>query len=187
MSSLVQTPHPPMLNAIFDIDAAHSSVSFGVRHMMIATVKGRMNVRQGHVRVTPDGFDVEAELDPATIHTGLEPRDAHLRSPDFFDVAAHPSVTFRARGVPPPPEGARRGQLPGELTIRGVTRPVVLDVELDGETQEASGRRRAGFVATTTLDRTLWGLTWNQLIEAGGVAVGDKVKVTLDVQLVERA
>lgn len=180
MTTVLQKPQPPAVGSIYDLDAAHSSATFSVRHLMIANVRGSMAIRRGTIAVTPEGYDVDAELDVASIHTGIEARDAHLRSADFFDAETHPTMTFRARGVKDP------YRVKGDLTIRGVTRPVVLDVELEGDGIDATGKRRAGATATTTIDRSLWGLTWNQALEAGGVMVGDKVKVTLDLQAVER-
>jgi polyisoprenoid-binding protein YceI len=172
----------------FDLDPAHSSAEFGVKHLMIATVKGRMKIPRGTVRYDardPAATLVEADVDVASIDTGAPDRDAHLRSPDFFDAAQHPTMRFVATHAEPTGEGA--GQLAGELTIRGVTRPVVLDVEMDGEADDPWGKHRVALTARATLDRTEWGLAWNKALETGGVLVGDKVKVELHVSLVERA
>lgn len=167
-------------------DLAHTQASFAIRHLMIATVRGRIPVRS--VLIERDENDlarsrIEAELDPAGIDTGTPDRDGHLRSPDFFDVAEHPTMRFASTRIERSGDGFR---VHGDLTIRGATRPVVLDVEVLGEIRDDDGKRRIAASATTTFDRSEWGLTWNMAIEAGGVLVGDKVKVQLDVEVVEQ-
>jgi len=167
------------------IDPTHSSVEFAVRHLMITTVRGRFTGVQG--TVVNDGTDpaksaVEVVIDAATIDTREPQRDAHLRSADFFDVEKFPVLTFRSTGLDGRP--GERFKLSGELTIHGVTRSVVLDVESEGQVKDAWGGLRSGFTATTKIKRSEFGLTWNQLLEAGGVTVSDDVKISLDVQLV---
>ncbi|CAN5829814.1 YceI family protein [soil metagenome] len=167
------------------IDPTHSSVEFAVRHLMITTVRGRFTGIQG--TVVDDGSDpaksaVEVVIDPATIDTREPQRDAHLRSADFFDVEKFPTLTFRSTGLDG--RAGERFKLSGELTIHGVTRPVVLDVESEGQVKDAWGGLRSGFTATTRIKRSEFGLTWNQLLEAGGVTVSDDVKISLDVQLI---
>ena len=183
MTSLVDPKQPNAATAAtaYDLDADHSQAEFAVKHMMIATVRGRIPIVKGTIVRGPQGWDVDAELDVARIDTGAAQRDEHLRSPDFFDAPAHPRIVFRARGVQ---EGDAK--VVGDLTIRGVTRSVLLDVERNGEGKDPWGNRRVGLAATTTLNRHDWGLNWNVALEAGGVLVGDKVKVTLDLQAVER-
>jgi polyisoprenoid-binding protein YceI len=167
------------------IDPTHSAVEFSVRHLMITTVRGRFTGVDGKVvndASDPSKSSVEVVIDPATIDTREPQRDAHLRSADFFDVEKFPTLTFRSTGV----EG-RLGEsfkLTGDLTIHGVTRPVVLDVTSEGQIKDAWGGLRSGFTATTRIKRSEFGLTWNQLLEAGGVTVSDEVKISLDVQLV---
>jgi len=165
----------------YDLDVAHSQAEFAVKHMMIATVRGRIPILKGSIVRGPDGWDVEAELDAARVDTGAADRDQHLRSPDFFDVGTHPRIVFRARGVPDDAD-----EVEGELTIRDVTRPVRLAVERNGTGIDPWGNTRVGLSATATLNRHDFGLRWNVALEAGGVLVGDKVKVTLDLQAVER-
>jgi polyisoprenoid-binding protein YceI len=167
------------------IDPVHSSVEFAVRHLMITTVRGRFTGVQG--TVIDDGVDpgrsaVDVVIDAATIDTREPQRDAHLRSADFFDVEQFPTLTFRSTGLSGRP--GERFTLSGDLTIHGVTRPVVLDVEAEGQVKDAWGGLRSGFTATTKIKRSEFGLTWNQLLEAGGVTVSDDVKISLDVQLV---
>jgi polyisoprenoid-binding protein YceI len=166
------------------IDAAHTNVEFSVRHLMIATVKGRFADVQGTVTMDeadPTGTEIDVTIGAASIDTRVPQRDEHLRSADFFDVASYPTLTFRSRSV------RREGdtfKVTGELTIRGVTRDVVLDVVSQGRQADPWGRQRAGFEATARIKRSDFGLTWNQALEAGGVMVGDEVKISVDVELV---
>jgi polyisoprenoid-binding protein YceI len=168
------------------IDPSHSHLEFAVRHLMISTVKGRFGVVEGTVRTDdadPAKADVSVTIDAASIDTREAQRDAHLKSPDFFDVATFPTLTFtggRVTGAP-----GDRFQLTGDLTIHGVTRDVTLDVTVEGRGKDPWGGERAGYSAQTKIKRSDFGLTWNQLLEAGGFAVGDEVKITLDVELVK--
>ena len=167
------------------IDAAHSLVEFSVKHMMIATVKGRFTDVSGSVTVVGDD-PISAEIDVSivaqTIDSGVPQRDGHLRSADFFHVDEHPTITFRSEQV----RRSASGELLvlGSLTIRGVTREVVLTVEELGRMPDPSGSERAAFSATTRIRRRDFGLTWNQILETGGVTVSDEVRISLDVQLV---
>lgn len=169
------------------LDAAHSRAEFAVRHLMIATVRGTIPIAKAFV--VRDETDVtrsriEADLDVSAIATGAADRDAHLRSPDFFDVASHPTIRFVSGRIEETEDGLR---VHGDLTIRGATRPVVLDVELLGEAKDPWGNVKAAATATTTFDRRDFGLTWNAALETGGVLVADKVKVTLDLQFAKQA
>ena len=167
------------------IDPGHSEASFAVKHLMISTVRGTFRNVSGTIALdeaNPAGSHVEAEIDAASIDTRQEQRDTHLRSADFFDVEKHPALTFRSAKV----ESLGSGQFRvlGNLTIRDVTRAVVLDVEETGRGKDPWGGERIGYSATTKFDRTDFGLTWNQALETGGIMVGNEVKVTLDVQAV---
>ena len=167
------------------IDPAHSEVGFAVKHLMISTVKGSFRNVTGHIELdetNPADSSVVAEIDAASIDTRQEQRDAHLRGPDFFDVEQFPTLVFRSTRVEPKGDGEFR--VLGELTIRGITKEVVLDVEETGRANDLYGGVRIAYVATTKFDRTDFGLTWNQALEAGGVLVGAEVKVTLDIQAV---
>jgi len=169
------------------IDPAHSSVEFSVRHLMITTVRGRFTGVTGSIVIdeaTPGSSVVDVVIDAASIDTREAQRDAHLRSADFFDVEQFPTLTFRSTGLEGAPDGPFT--LAGDLTIHGVTRPVVLDVEPEGRIKDAWGGFRSGFTATTKIRRSEFGLTWNQLLEAGGVSVSDEVKISLDIQLVQQ-
>lgn len=182
------TTAPLSTTGTWDLDAAHSIAEFSIRHMMIATVKGTFRVKSGSVlfdEADPAATRIEAVLDAASVSTGADQRDGHLRSADFFDVAQHPEIGFRSARVVP--KGDAEYRVEGDLVIRGVAKPVTLDVEVEGFGIDPWGNRRAGVVATTGFDRSAWGLTWNQAIEAGGVLVGDKVKVELHLELVQRA
>lgn len=178
MTSVVQKSK---LAQAYDLDPAHSQAEFAVKHMMIANVRGRIPIVRGSIVRSATGYDVEAELDAAGIDTGAKQRDDHLRSGDFFDAATHPTLRFTATGIAEDADA-----VDGELVIRGITKHVRLEVERTGEGVDPWGNRRVALLATTTLDRHQWGLNWNAALEAGGVLVGDKVKVTLDLQAVER-
>ncbi len=167
------------------IDPVHSGVEFAVKHMMVATVKGRFRAFQGTVHLNeadPTSSSVTATIDPASIDTGESQRDDHLRSADFFDVEKYSKITFRSTKVEQV-EGSH-WKVIGDLTVREVTKEVVLDVEYEGQIKDAWGKQRAAFSAETVLNRKDFGLNWNMLIEAGGVAVGDKVRVTLNIAAV---
>ena len=171
------------------IDPAHSHVEFAVRHLMISTVKGAFGDVRGTVWVDESDARtilVDITIQVASIDTRQEQRDAHLRSADFFDAARFPTITFRSRLV----EGHHRDsefRLVGDLTIRDVTREVVLDVSSEGRLTDPWGAERAGFSAQGKIDRTDFGLTWNQALEAGGVVVGNQVKIAVEVELVRQA
>ena len=168
------------------IDAAHSNVEFSVRHLMIATVKGRFADVQGTVEIddeNPGNSTIDVAIAAASIDTRMAQRDEHLRSADFFDVATFPTLTFKSRRI------ERDGdelKVTGDLTIRGVTREVVLDVASQGRQVDPWGSQRAGFEATGKIKRSDFGLTWNQALETGGVMVGDDVKLSFDVELVKQ-
>jgi polyisoprenoid-binding protein YceI len=173
----------------WELDPAHSHVEFAVKHLMISTVKGRFADVQGMIQMDeadPSTACVDVTIGVASIDTQQEERDSHLRSKDFFDAARFPAITFRSRRVQGNPlEGNFR--LIGALTMRDVTREVVLDVSAGGHVIDPSGRVRAGFSAHTMIDRTDFGLAWNQALEAGGVLVGNEVRISLEVELVRQA
>jgi polyisoprenoid-binding protein YceI len=169
------------------IDAAHTNAEFAVKHLMISTVRGRFADVTGTVELdaeNPASSSVNVTINVASIDTRQEQRDAHLRSADFFDVANFPVLTFKSTRVIPDGPGAFR--VDGNLTIRGVTKPVTLRVTEEGRTRDPWGGDRVGFSGSTKINRRDFGLTWNQVLEAGGFAVGDEVKITLDVELVKQ-
>jgi len=162
-------------------DLAHSSVEFAVKHLVISTVKGHF--AKFNASITTDAgvlTGITAEIDPASIGTGIEQRDAHLRSPDFFDVEKYPTMSFTSREVIA--KGNGEYTVRGELAMRGETRPATFAVEADGtEIRDPWGNRRVGATATGKLSRKEWGLIWNQALEFGGVAVSDEVKFTFHI------
>ncbi len=173
----------------WQIDPQHTQVEFEVNHMMFAKVKGRFDALEGSIQLrSGDDFGagrVEVSIASASINTGQEQRDDHLRSPDFFDVAQFPELTFKSRTVQP--RGNGEFTVTGDLSVRGVTREVVLDVAESGRGTDPWANTRVAFNATTTLDRRDFGLTWNQALEAGGILVGHEVRVTLEIQAVLQA
>jgi polyisoprenoid-binding protein YceI len=173
------------------IDPTHTLVEFSAKHMMITTVKGRFADVSGAITVDeehPERSHVEVEFKAASIDTRAEQRDQHLRSADFLDVEKFPTVTFRSRRV----EGARpepgdEFKVVGDLTIRGTTREVTLDVTYEGRGRDPWGGDRVSFSADTKFDRRDFGLTWNAALEAGGVLVSNEIKIHLEVQAVRAA
>jgi polyisoprenoid-binding protein YceI len=169
------------------IDPAHSHVGFAIRHLMIATVRGQFTDVQGTVAVSdsdPTSAKVGISIATKSVTTGDEKRDGHLRSPDFFDVGRFPTISFRSKRV-----DAKSGntfRVVGDLTIRDVTREVVLDVELLGRAKDPWGKEHAAFEATTKINRADYGLTWNAALEAGGVLVGDDVKISIEAQVLKQ-
>ncbi|MGD9891784.1 MAG: YceI family protein [Dehalococcoidia bacterium] len=164
------------------IDGAHSVAEFAVKHMMVSTVKGRFHTIRGDLQideVNPANSRVDAEIETVSVDTGQEQRDAHLRSDDFFGSEQFPLITFHSTGVERVDDDVWK--VHGELTIRDVTRPVVLETEFEGQIRDAFGKQRAAFSATTAINRRDFGLNWNGVIEAGGVVVQDRVKVTLHI------
>ena len=169
----------------WDCDLVHSSINFWVRHMMVSKVHGRFTKWAGTIEMDetePAKSRVEVHIDASSIDTKEAQRDGHLRSPDFLDAEKHPELVFKSRRVAA--AGDRRLQVEGDLTIRGMTRPVVLDVEYAGRMKDPWGGERAGFSAHTSLDRKDFCLTWNQVLEAGGILVGDKVEIDIEVEAV---
>jgi polyisoprenoid-binding protein YceI len=169
----------------WNIDASHSQVGFAVKHLVISNVRGEFGAYQG--KLILDEADVtksavDASIDVNSLSTKVADRDAHLKSPDFFDVAKYPTITFKSTKVAK--AGKDRLKVTGDLTLHGVTKPVVLDVSTSPEVKGMFGETRRAFAATTKIDRKDFGLTWNKLVEAGP-AVGDEVTVTLDLELVK--
>jgi len=172
----------------WDIDLAHSNLGFTVRHLVISKVRGRFARWAGTLTLDeahPERSQVEARIEAASIDTHEPQRDAHLRSADFLDTDRYPEITFRSTRIEK--AGENRYQVTGDLTIAGVTRPVRLEVEALGRTKDPWGGERAGFSARTTIDRRDFGLVWNQALETGGVVVGEKVEIDIEVEAVKRA
>ena len=167
------------------IDPNHSSVTFGVKHMMVATVRGSFTGLHGTVDYdpkAPERMSIEATVGAHTVNTGQEKRDGHLRSADFFDAQNHPEIHFKSTSVRP--KGGDRFEVTGELTIRGVTKTVTADVDVAGIGEDGKGQQRLGADATFTIDRKEFGLVWNQPVQ-NGVLVGDKVKLEIGVSALD--
>jgi polyisoprenoid-binding protein YceI len=174
---------------VYELDPVHSHISFSVRHMMVSQQRGVFRGVSGTLtldRAALANSRVEVSIDVATINTNVADRDEHLRGPDFFDVANHPQMTFASREIRARDDGQLR--VTGDLTIRGTTRSVVLDVDpVSEESKDPYGLIRVGSSATTKISRKDFGLVWNAILETGGVALGDEVKITLDVQFVRKS
>jgi polyisoprenoid-binding protein YceI len=170
----------------YDLDTAHTTIEFVGRHLMITKVRGRFGDFSGEITIgeEPEASSVEVVIDAASVESADPRRDDHLRSPDFFDVEQYPTITFRSTKVEPDKSGLWK--VTGDLTVKDVTKPVVLEVEFDGAQSTPWGDERAGFSAATELDREDWGLRWNQTLETGGVLVGKKVRIELNVEAVRK-
>lgn len=171
----------------WQIDPAHTQAQFAVRHMMIATVKGRFARLTGEIRLDEADFtrsEVDVTIDAGSIDTRNDQRDQHLRSADFLDAGQHPEIRFRSTRIEP--TGGDAFRLIGDLTIRGITHEVVLEVDRLGEGKSPWGQQVAGFEAHGVIDREQFGLRWNQALETGGVLVGNEVKLTLDVEAIRQ-
>jgi polyisoprenoid-binding protein YceI len=177
------------MKTTYQIDPAHSSAQFTVRHMMITNVRGGFSSVKGTVvydAENPTSSTVEATIDVNTIATLDAQRDGHLKSADFLDAEKYPTITFKSTKVEP--DGSDEAKLTGDLTIHGVTKPVVLKVE--GPTAEGKdpwGNMRIGASASTKIKRSEFGLTWNAALETGGIMVGDDLKIELDIQMIKAA
>ena len=171
----------------YDIDAAHSSAGFGVRHMMVSTVRGQFSKVAGTVDIDDTDLSrskIDVAIDPASIDTRDAKRDGHLKSPDFFDVAKYPTITFKSNRIAKQADGKIFAT--GDLTMHGVTKPVTLTVDnFTAPVKDGFGRTIRGVSATGKLNRKDFGLTWNKTLEAGGVAVGEDVDLQIDVELVQ--
>lgn len=169
------------------IDSVHSIAEFAAKHMMVSTVKGRFRTLEGTIHIdeaNPINSSVTASIETASIDTGDERRDGHLRSDDFFNAERFPKITFQSTKVEKVDE--EHWKITGDLTIRDVTKPVVLDTEFEGQIKDAYGKQRAAFSAETTINRKEFGLNWNGVLEAGGVVVGDRIRVMLNIAAVRQ-
>jgi polyisoprenoid-binding protein YceI len=160
---------------------------FAVKHMMVSTVRGRFRDFDGTLIIDekdPSRSTISAAIKVASVDTGADQRDEHLRSEDFFNAEKFPEITFTGTGIAPDGDDWK---LAGDLTIRDVTRPIVLDVEFEGRGPDAFGGERAGFTAQVKINRKDFGVNWNGVIEAGGVVVSDTVKIVLNIEAVRQA
>ncbi|MGH9492827.1 MAG: YceI family protein [Terriglobales bacterium] len=172
----------------WEIDPVHSSAQFSVRHMMVSNVRGEFAKLSGTVVYDPKNLkvsSVEATIDATSINTHEPKRDEHLKSPDFFDVAKYPTLSFQSKKVEK--AGAGKLRVTGDLTIHGVTKEVVLYVEGPSPEVRMGANIRSGASASTTINRKDFGLVWNKALETGGVLVGDEVKITLEIEMGRKA
>ncbi|MBX6351901.1 MAG: polyisoprenoid-binding protein [Thermoflavifilum sp.] len=170
------------------LDATHSNVDFTVRHMMIATVRGAFHKFDANIVADPEDLttaEIEFTVDVASVDTRNEDRDNHLRSADFFDAEHYPQMTFKATRIVRTGDGEY--DMTGDLTIRGVTKPVTLHVVYGGGGKDPWGNQRVGFTVTGKVNRKDFGLTWNVALETGGVLVSDEVQIHIDLQAVKAA
>ena len=179
---------PQTATSTWQLDPVHSSVEFAVKHMMMTTVRGRFKNLQATLTGDedhPDGCCVEVQMEVVSIDTGNADRDKHLRSADFFDAERHPMIVFRSTRVDGTPK--RTGdkfQVVGDLIIRDTTSEIKLDCVFEGRGTDPWGKERAGFSASTQIDRRDWGLRWNQAMETGGILVANNVRIEVEVQFV---
>lgn len=176
-----------MATSTWAIDGSHSSVEFAVKHMMFSTVKGRFSTFSGTI-IEDDGdhslSSVNASIDVASIDTRDAKRDGHLVSPDFFEAEKYPTITFTSKSVQK--LGGEKFTVVGDLTVKGVTKEVTLAATLNGKGTNPYGMNIVGLSAETTINRAEFGLTWNVALEAGGVLVGENIKVTLEIEAVKQ-
>lgn len=172
--------------ATWTIDTAHSEIGFKVKHLVISTVSGKFNAFEGKLEGEPADLTnakISFSADIESIHTGNEQRDGHLKSGDFFDAASHPKLTFQSTSI------EKKGddyKVAGDLTLKGVTKPVTLNVEFGGVQKSLYGQTVAGFEVTGKINRQDFGLTWSAVTEAGGVVVGDEVKLAANLEVIKQ-
>lgn len=178
-----------MTKSVWNVDTAHSSLEFVVKHMMISKAKGNFNNFEATIEADPKDLTdskIEFTIDPSSIDTRNKDRDDHLRSADFFDIENHPKVTFVATEIKK--KSDRNYDVTGDLTIRGTTKPVTVDVVFEGQSKDPmSGNEVAGFSGQTKFNRKDFGLTWNAALETGGVLVGDEVKINIEIEAHKQA
>jgi polyisoprenoid-binding protein YceI len=180
---------PLVANAdTWQIDPAHTNVEFTVRHLMISNVKGQFENTTGTISsdpANPAASSIDATIDASSINTRVDMRDGHLKSPDFLDVAKYPNITFKSTKIEA--DGPGKWKVTGDLTLHGVTKQVVLAVEATGTAiKDPMGNTRTGASATTKIDRRDYGLTWNKVLEAGGVVVGDEIAISIDLEAIKK-
>jgi polyisoprenoid-binding protein YceI len=176
------------LTGDYELDPSHTRIGFAARHAMVATVHGRFGIWSGNIHIdgaNPAKSTAEILIDASSIDTSNDQRDGHLRSPDFLDVANHPTIAFRSTAVYLVDTETYR--ITGDLTIRGTTRPVTIELEYQGAATDPFGNFRVGFEGKGVINRKDWGLVWNAALETGGVLVGDKVKLEFDLSAIKKS
>ncbi|MEO6156006.1 MAG: YceI family protein [Ilumatobacteraceae bacterium] len=171
---------------IWNVDPAHSALGFAVRHLMVSKIRGKFEIFEGTITIAADPLQssVSASADTASVHTNDKSRDNHLRTSDFFEAEKFPKLTFVSTSIEADGDDYK---LHGDLTIKGTTKPVSFDLELEGVVQDPWGHSRAGFTAETEVNRKDWGLDYNAVLEAGGVMIGEKVKLTLEIEAIKKS
>ena len=172
----------------WNVDTNHSQISFTAKHMGIFTVRGqfeKFEIDFDYDETNPENTTVITKIDVGSLNTNNDQRDGHLKSSDFFNVAEYPTITFKSTRVKKLSETT--GKLFGDLTIRDITKPVVLDAEFVGQAKSPWGTTSAGFLANTKIDRTQWDLTWNQVLETGGVLVSNEIGIYLEMEAIKQA
>jgi polyisoprenoid-binding protein YceI len=182
-SNTEQVQVPGYVAGAWQLDPVHTDVSFTVRHMMVSKVRGKFHGVTGTIVLAENPLDstVSADVDLSTIDTGNPQRDDHIRSADFFEVETHKTMSFRSTSVTPKGDGFA---VDGDLTLRGVTRPVTLDLEVNGFTKDPYGGTRSGFTASTSINRKDFGITIDMPMDGGGAVIGDKVQVLLEIEAI---
>jgi polyisoprenoid-binding protein YceI len=188
MTTTTTTPEVAAATGTWELDVPHTRFAFAAKHAMVSTVHGQFGIFDGELVLdgeNPENSRVSINIDPSSIATGADQRDDHLRSADFLDVEKYPSIKFVSTGINY--EGGNDFVVTGDLTIKDTTRSVEFPVELQGTTTDPYGTEKIGFEGSTTISRKDFGLTWNVALEAGGFLVGDKIKITLDVEANKKA
>ena len=171
----------------WQMDKAHTEIQFAIRHMMISNVRGRFEDFSGTFEVDeadPTQSKIEVVIQAASINTKESQRDDHLRSADFLDIEQYPTITFKSTSIEKIDD--QHGRMVGDLTIKNITKEVVLDVEYAGQIKSPYGVISAGFTATTKINRKDWGLTWNVALETGGILVGEEVRINIELELMKQ-
>jgi polyisoprenoid-binding protein YceI len=184
LAAVIAVAAPALRAETYGIDSAHSQVGFRIKHL-VGKVPGRFTGFSGTIEYTPgkpESWKVDAKIDPATINTDNEKRDGHLKAADFFDVAKFPDMAFKSTKVTD--VKGETAKLHGDLTMHGVTKAVVLDLEIGGTTKDPWGKTRAGFAATGTINRKDFGITYNSVLDNGGLMLGEDVAISLDIEAV---
>ncbi len=173
-----------LTTGVWNVDASHSTIGFVARHLMVTKVRGRFATFSGTLTIEDDPFasKVEATVDIASVTTGDDTRDGHIKSADFFDAETFPNMTLVSTGID---KDGSDYVLHADLTIKGITKPVDFELQFDGVSGDPWGGTRAGFSAEAEVNRKDWGLAWNVALETGGVLVGEKVKIQLDIQAIK--
>lgn len=177
-----------MAKSVWNVDASHSALEFSVKHMMIANVRGQFHNFQASIVADPQDLttaEIEVTVDVNSIDTRDEQREGHLKSADFFDVENYPNLTFKAAQIER--KSGDKYTMTGDMTVRGVTKPVSFDVTFEGQGKDPWGNEKAGFSAVATINRKDFGLNWNALLETGGVLVGENVKINVEIEALRQA